>query len=1138
MEYVTTSFESYEAPLTGETIQFNPSSSAFCILKTPTKKEFEELLGEFVDQKIRVSWKELLEPVNRGISKLEHDRIRLFAATKATSKGKAKYSSSYINAEYYCKAVGEDTAYNCHVKLNEIPLEKQLELAEKIRPHTREQAEALIKTNGFHHNDPLAINYIKEVITPCESFAEAINAMVKLLLEVVADSGDKTKRSSRQHLNKTPRNTLELLSFLHAKGYILFPFIKKHSDDPFEKWMLHKNNAKHLQYPEFVNTEAYQFIETIHEASEATRANKKLASSARSLVLASTFTKAQQCSDALLNRLVDIYEDHYNNSSASESSTKKHGSSYNAFTNMVRDIFNSKHDISHLKLKHKNYTRVQRKTAHDYADFSIYAEKKPELEVWTELFSTYCLSINDTQVQARAASCRYFLDWIAGLENIPRLPTDIIRSVHINDYSEGNTLRNYIKSKYSTKACNRHLTMYRKFFDFCHDELFKKPEHRDALQSYTNPIDTKWDRFAETSTVGTKRTPIESRIMQEIRQLIVKDDYKFPKENFDFSHVHLTNHETGEYEHNVFCPSVANLLYFMLWIPTRKIQAQLLDSGEGDDFIYDFDKNDLVENKNKVGSEKNRQEGLLQKIPSGVLGITDLLGLHITTNKSSEEGYDVPWVCDELLKSLKNQYQWLKKYSPYPEKRGKESLGKTLNEDGVKTDKKFYCLFRDPSQQRADDQSKPVAAHIISKAWGLLCAEAEKRINAKLPETHKPVSLTLKDNPKKSRYDIHTLRVSGITDLLEKGVPLGVVQKFVAGHKTYVMTLHYDSPSHEKVREYLESARSKDSNVGDFKFLESELDDLEQHFVINGNYSNLDYTAFDTLKTNAGIASVRLSGICPGASCEEGGIDPYGTRSVSVPFGDRGPSCPQCRFWITGPMFLLGQVIEGNQLIRKIKKKVEAIDTIRDSIIDAEDAEDTQLYNKLSGREEREVRILSNMLTEWSERMRFYEASVNKLEAWSSYKNNKDSANSEAPVSMITKSTEEEVRYSFTESTNLELTHFISTVSEFLPEFVDSDDTSVPDLEQAIARFMAMNDLGDIMFKLSDEQRLHATNLMTEVLINNVGAESAEGLLSGESSLSEFPELKNKVKSFLTKSEDKIFKLNSNDENLIEIKNI
>lgn len=1133
MDYVTTEFEQYKSPLTGEVIKFNPSSCAFCILKTPTKAEYELLLKEYMNAKIMVTWRELLEPLNASISKINGNRIRLYAATKS-SVSDTKYMPTYISAVAYTKALDEGTSYKCHLKVKSFSIEEQKQMAEKIRPTTVEQAKKTLKTGSFHYNDPIGNQYIEEVIKPQKSFAKAVYAMVSILNEVVADSGIRSLRHKRQHSNSSSRNTLELLSFLHKKGYILFPYIRKLSSNPFEGWMLHKNNVKHSEYPEFVDAEAYKFVNRIHLASEATRANKRLGSNAKSMVKSSTLTKVEQVSDELLDRLVELYEECYKTSSSPEEQTRKIGSSFNAYTNMVRDLFNSKHNDPKLKLKHRNYMRRFRKSIQERVDFSPYSSKLPELKLWTEIFTAFCLSVNDTQVSSRIASSRYFLDWLSELNNIPKTPIDIIRAVHINDYAEGQTLRNFLKNRYSLKANNRHLTMYRQFFDYCHDYLYKNPDNRELLNTFTNPIDHKWDGFSEPSNIGTKRTPIESRIMNEIRNLIIEDDYAFPKKAFTFAYVHLTNHKTGEYEHNVFCPSVANLLYFMLWVPTRKIQAQLLDSGEGDDLIYNFKKKQLVKNENKINTEKNRKEGLLQTLPSGVLGITDILGLHITTNKTSADGYDIPWVCDELLTSLENQYKWLSKYSPYPEQRGRHSLGNLMTDESIAQDKTFYCLFRDPSQQKTDDQSKPVSTLLISKAWGLLCHESEKRINAKLSGSHSKVSLTKKDDPNKSRYDIHTLRVSGITDLLEKGVPLGVVQKFVAGHKTYVMTLHYDNPSHAKVREYLESARSKDSNISDFEFIESELDEVSEHFIINQTYANKGYTAFDALKNNSGIVSMKLSGICPGGSCEEGGIDPSRERSIPVPAGDRGPSCPQCRFWVTGPMFLLGQAVEGNQLIRKIKKKISAIDNIRESIIDAEDDGNTQLYNKLSGREDRELRILSNMLTEWSERMKFYEASVNKLDAWMAYKDKNHKVDSNLPVSMFSKSTEEEIRYGFGESTNLELTHFLSTVSEFLPEFIDSDDTSVPDLEQTIARFMAMNNLGDIMFRLSEKQRLQATNLMTDMLIKNVGADSAENLLNGDVPLSKYPELKDRVKQLVSNSEENIFRLNPSTFESIE----
>ncbi len=1136
MNYVTTIFEEYTSLLNGDIIKFNPSDTCFCILKTPSDKELDELIKDYLDKKIEVTWREMIMPINKNISKLykNADRLRIFAAAHSSQRIK-KLSPTYIKADYMTKAVGEVTTSKCVDKLKVTSLETQLEMAQLIKPTSVEEAMDLYKTKSFQYNDPIGVDFINEAIKTQSDFSEIINFLASFLHQAALDSADRKKTISRQHQSVTIRNVLEFLSFLHSRQIILFPYVKKLSDNSFDRWMLHKNNTRHCEYQEFVSPEATKFIKTINEASLATRSNKRLASDAKNLVKSSTFIKAEQTSDELLDRMVEINESKLNNSQREEKDKRRRNSTFNSFTNMVRDLFNAKHNDPDLKLTHRNASSRLKKTLEERADLSIYSDKMPELKLWTELLNKFCLTINDSQIAARIAACRYFLDWLSGLDTIPKTPLEINRSEHINDYSDGNTLRNHLKNNYSLKACNRHFQMYKQFFDFCHDTLYKDAENREVLGSFVNPIYSNFDRFAESSIVGTTRKPIESRVMEELRELIIENDYAFPKKAFTFCYAHLTNHLTGKYEHNVFCPSVANLLYLMLWIPLRKIQGQLLDSGEGDDYVYDFDKGQMVKNPHVIGDEPNRREGLLQFLPSGVLGITDVLGLHITTNKTSDNPYDIPWVCDELLEVLRNQYDWLKKYSPYPELRGKESQGQLMTTEGEANSKKFYCLFRDPSQSRANDQFKSPAPHVITKAWGILCKEAENRINKKLPSSHKRVILTKDGKPNESKFDIHTLRVSGITDLLDKGVPLGIVQKFVAGHATYVMTLHYDNPSIAKVREYLENARKNGKQDASSKFNidESELDEYKNFLVINQTYAQLDYTAYDALEENVGIILIKLSGICPGASCEEGGIDPYKDRPAPVPVGDRGPSCPQCRFWLTGPMFLLGQVIEGNQLIRKIKKKVSAIDLIRVSIIDAEDEGNIQLYNQLTGREDRELRILSNMLSEWSERMKFYEASVMKLESWKEYNENKNSDDIDAPIPMLSKSSEEDIKYGFSESTELELTHFLTTTAEFLPEFMDSDDTSVPDLEQAIARFMAINNLGDIMFRISDEQRLHATNMMTQILISNIGAQNSEDLLSGSVDLTAFPELREQVTSFIAKSEDTLFRLDP-----ITLKNI
>ncbi|MBF4307522.1 hypothetical protein, partial [Vibrio anguillarum] len=117
--------------------------------------------------------------------------------------------------------------------------------------------------------------------------------------------------------------------------------------------MLHKNNVRHCEYPELVNPDAYEFVDRIHQASEASRANKRLGSNAKTMVKASTFTRIEQISDELLDRQVELYEENYQTSSSSETTTRTNGSAFNAYTNMCRDIFNSKHNNPALKLKHR-----------------------------------------------------------------------------------------------------------------------------------------------------------------------------------------------------------------------------------------------------------------------------------------------------------------------------------------------------------------------------------------------------------------------------------------------------------------------------------------------------------------------------------------------------------------------------------------------------------------------------------------------------------------------------------------------------------------------------------------------------------------------------------------------------------------
>lgn len=1116
MALITNEYEEYASPLTGEVIKLNPSCSAFCLLEGASSINLEELANEYIDIKWKASWDELLSKVTlrktspRG--KENNQYIRMLVA----NKGQALHvKTKLLTSAFQVPSISE-----LFKIIDRYTIEEQCEIVNKFKPINPGDAERIYVKRA--DRDLTGFSTIKPIIENCKSTE---NLLLELVGKIQDHINDLNLHSGRI-TNTNIRNYLELLALLHRKGAFLYPLVYKSSDLPLSKFLLHKNNVSYFFDERFADRAACDFVKSIKETGVSSSL-EKLTSDARCLTLASTLRSCKQISDPLLDKLIRV-----NEGIEGDKGTRiirSASSRYNGFVNTLIGIYNAGQSNLALKLKQRRKTNKHEISHEEYSNFSHISQSKPQLKWWPPVLQSYCLSSSDSQYVARVAACKAFSEWLLKTNNPPENAFKIVRSIHINDYADGSTFRNYLKNNFALGSVNLHLTMMRQFFDYAHDVMLQEfADNPSLMGNYTNPIDPKFDSFKEQRNIGTKRVPIEARIMEIMRNVIIENDYEFPRRHFSFCYTPLTNHEKKQFEPNVFCPSIANLLYFMLWIPVRKIQAQLLDSGEGDKYLFDFESQTMIPNPHSFAGKENRAEGVLQLLPSGVLGIDDIVGIHVTTNKSQNDGYDVPWVNKELLAAIKNQRDWLSQYSPLPELRGRESLGKRVGKEIELHGKKFYPLFRDPTAEKLDDPYAPASAHRISWAWGLICKEAEKRINEEDKKSGKKVSLITDDHGRypTSRYDIHTLRVSGITDLLEKGVPLGIVQKFVAGHATYFMTLWYDNPSYFKVREYLEKARSNSSAHSNFSLSDHQLEEVKRFFVVNESYLADGYSPYDVLEKNSGIISIKLSGICPGGSCEEGGLDPYRDRSAPVPVGDRGPSCPQCRFWITGPMFLLGQAMEGNQLIRKIKKKVSAIDNIRGSLLDAEDEGNTGLVNVLAGREDREMRILSNMITEWYERMKFYEASILKMDEWIKYSELSGAENSQ--LALLTKSSENEIKYNFEESTELELTHFITMVAEFFPEFVDSDDTSVPDLEQAISRFAALNDVGDFFFKLSDKQRITASNMITSLLIDTVGPQNAERLLDGDIPLQHYPDLSGRITKMLAVAKEKSFKLHSN----------
>jgi len=220
-------------------------------------------------------------------------------------------------------------------------------------------------------------------------------------------------------------------------------------------------------------------------------------------------------------------------------------------------------------------------------------------------------------------------------------------------------------------------------------------------------------------------------------------------------------------------------------------------------------------------------------------------------------------------------------------------------------------LFRDAAQRRPE---QPVTQSRLQDFWLELCGELERRLQAlgEVGPDGQPIVLTNRDedgNITSAIYDLHSLRVTLLTAFAEQGVPIEILIK-VAGHCTAIMTIYYQKYTIAHVTDIMsqaELALARDEQKNWERHIKSKAyDELRSLVAFN------DTAGIQMISEGTGASWIRSDiGICPvgGNRCHEGGevIPGPGTalrRHGPVPGGQR--NCVRCRFFITGPAFLIG----------------------------------------------------------------------------------------------------------------------------------------------------------------------------------------------------------------------------------------
>ncbi|BCF89062.1 hypothetical protein PPGU16_21290 [Paraburkholderia largidicola] len=495
--------------------------------------------------------------------------------------------------------------------------------------------------------------------------------------------------------------------------------------------------------------------------------------------------------------------------------------------------------------------------------------------------------------------------------------------------------------------------------------------------------------------------------------------------------------DAGETTQRVWCPSRCAMLALLLILPLRLKQARWLDRGLLDVCIWDVDTSGYIENQHPLcgyryadGSTHlqryGRPSGVLQPISDSILDIVEL-GIYINTNKTqmwdpaSRRGYEIPWphintdqvneVTEDTVEWLNRPYmviaqqiKWMNLYcpDPIPISFADSSMdSETVSEKHVDLLPAFTPLFLDLSREYyRDDESHisynlPVSPEKIYRLFNALSLETERRLVA---EGHKLTLTKVSENPngyqgRVSLYAIHGLRVAGISRLIEMGIPVYIVQEFIAGHQTLTSTLYYNRVEPGTLKVKLVEFFRRTGIVDHWHAFRESMAQCNPVWVSNRHQAS--YRDADLLDDFFGWVTVP-GGICPlgGTGCDVGMLaEEDSAEKKSISFSPVDGGCGNCRFFSTGPAFVIQQSQAMNEIMLELRGHGRSRKALYERLselawTDLPDLDAGQRQKLTLDRQLLKEQIASidlrcePLILEWVNRYRMFEESLTRLDEW------------------------------------------------------------------------------------------------------------------------------------------------------------
>lgn len=721
----------------------------------------------------------------------------------------------------------------------------------------------------------------------------------------------------------------------------------------------------------------------------------------------------------------------------------------------------------------------------------------PRLVSWSDRIHRIIPRLELKSIGNAIAAYNRFLLWLIETDRRPASLVELTRRDFNDDLplATSRSFRGYLhRTKMSPSSANAMIHRVAWMFELIIDE--------DELP-IGNPINVKLDAFKiPTSRGKTPRRPLGRDLLMYLRELNARDGFALSR-SLASHYRHLLDPATGSYVDHWF-PAFATIIDLMLQLPLRGFQSRFLDSGEGDDRVIDTSHPELIERKNELAtSTRNRRESLFY-----VFDTADgrrSLGIHVNTNKTAvdrESGYEIPWCSEELRKNLSAMIDWQIAHNPSATSipcMEKVDFQQHKNLDVTETVKRTFAIFRDPD----DREGWPISRDKLFEYWSTLLAAAEDE----LAMQGKPISLTVEKEVSKgpgktpalkrmAAYDIHTLRVSGISAMIEAGLPPDMVQD-VAGHATIVMTLYYNKIKASKLNASM-AAVLDDMSV--------KLDGIDA--LVEADYERLSEFLLNTrdpedavgksllgerMGKGDGAVDVMTHGICPGGECASGGE--FANQAVGYLPVARPLACSLCRYRLTGPMFLPGLVLNANRLMHELRRKGQEIARLQEEREALEDAGKSSRLVKASIEAlYRETDIVS---AEWAAEVQYVHLAEAAFDDFIA-----DDATGE-PNALVVGLDGPSIGTQLNQGSEFSLLQNLAEGAAIWPGFKPA--AALDDHREFLNEVLAANDIDPFLLRLRGDVRDRAAVLLGRSIAKFVPDESMEALRSGDIRIDEFP---------------------------------